>query len=110
MTVRLKCLVPTLAPKATTGGWKPDTVRGNRHQRGYGTAWDKLRARILDRDERLCVPCLAKGFVTMATQVDHLIPKSAGGGDDERNLQAICDSCHEAKTARESRNPGGEVT
>jgi len=30
--------------------WKPDAVRGNRHERGYGSAWTKRRARILLRD------------------------------------------------------------
>jgi 5-methylcytosine-specific restriction protein A len=105
---RLKCLRPILAPAPATQGWKPDTVRGTRHQRGYGTAWEKLRAEILRRDEGLCQPCLAVSRVAPGTEVDHRIPKAQGGTDSPSNLQAICRPCHLAKTARESTNtPGG---
>ena len=31
--------------------------------------------------------------------VDHIIPISAGGTHDERNLQTLCHSCHAKKTA-----------
>lgn len=108
MTTRLKCLRPALAPTTSTGGWKPDTVRGSRHQRGYGWDWEQKRKRILERDEGLCIPGLAKGEVHVAMQVDHRTPKAAGGTDDDVNLQSICDACHREKTSRESRNPGGE--
>jgi len=107
MTSRLKCLRPTLIPTTRTGGWKPDNVRGSRHQRGYGWAWEQLRVRILDRDCSLCQPCLRAQRVTVATEVDHIIPKAAGGTDEPSNLQAICNTCHFAKTAAESKNPGG---
>lgn len=76
--------------------WKH--AKESRHARGYGTAWDKLRLRILTRDCGLCVPCSTKGLVTQATQVDHITPKSKGGTDDESNCQSICVPCHEAKT------------
>ena len=99
---RLKCLRPVLAP-APVNGWKPDSVRGSRHQRGYGTAWERTRARILRRDGGLCQPCQSDGHVTGATEVDHIVPKAQGGGDNDENLQAICIECHSAKTARESR-------
>jgi 5-methylcytosine-specific restriction endonuclease McrA len=29
---------------------------------------------------------------------DHVIPLSAGGTDDESNLQALCKPCHDRKT------------
>jgi 5-methylcytosine-specific restriction endonuclease McrA len=35
--------------------------------------------------------------------VDHKVPKSRGGDDSPANLQTICDPCHAAKTAAESR-------
>ena len=100
---RLKCLRPVLAP-APVNGWKPDAVRGNRHERGYGAAWEKLRAEVLKRDEGLCQPCLfGQMRPTPATEVDHIVPKAQGGTDDPSNLQSICTSCHRAKTSRESR-------
>jgi 5-methylcytosine-specific restriction protein A len=111
----MKTLAPRFAPPRTkrsgTTGWQPDTVRGNRHQRGYGAAWERLRIEILERDAGLCQPCLKVGVITTDTaghrnQVDHIVPKTRGGTDDPSNLQTICPTCHKAKTARES-NGGG---
>jgi 5-methylcytosine-specific restriction enzyme A len=105
---RLRMLRPAVAELGSTprepgrSGWTPDARRGNRHQRGYGTAWEKLRARILRRDSYLCQPCLQAGRTTAAEAVDHIIPKARGGTDDARNLRAICGPCHREKTARES--------
>ena len=75
--------------------------KGSRHARGYGSAWVKLRARILARDGHLCRACMVNGRVTVATQVDHVLPKSKGGTDDEANLQSLCGPCHKAKTAQD---------
>lgn len=79
-----------------------DKNRGTAAQRGYGAAWVKLRAQILQRDGGLCQPCLAQGRVTPATQVDHKVAKAQGGTDAEVNLQSICKPCHQAKTGRET--------
>jgi 5-methylcytosine-specific restriction protein A len=81
--------------------WKPDAVRGNRHERGYGNAWTKRRARILLRDCGLCQVCKRDGRVTVATEVDHRVPKSQGGTDEDDNLQSICNPCHKTKTGAE---------
>lgn len=70
-------------------------------QRGYGTQWQKLRKKILQRDNYLCLPCKQCDRLTAATQVDHIINKASGGTDDETNLQSICDDCHEQKTITE---------
>jgi 5-methylcytosine-specific restriction protein A len=84
-------------------GWH----KTSRHQRGYGSAWVKTRTRILKRDSYLCQPCLAKGRPTAATQVDHINARSKGGTEDDENLQAICDDCHEAKTLAEAAEAAG---
>ena len=78
--------------------WKRDSSG----KRGYGHAWVKLRERVMRRDRYLCQPCEAKGYVTLANAVDHILPKSQGGTDDMENLQAICNECHEEKTIAES--------
>jgi 5-methylcytosine-specific restriction protein A len=112
---RLRCLKPTLPmlnsplAKARTGNslWRPDSERGTAAQRGYGTEWRKLRAQVLARDEGLCQACLAAGRTTVAEQVDHVIPKAAGGTDDLANLQALCRECHDEKSRREMRDPTG---
>ena len=83
-------------------GWNTPN-RGTRHQRGYGSAWVKIRKRILKRDKGLCQPCMKLGLLSTANTVDHIIPKAEGGTDDANNLQAICDPCHNAKTRQESQ-------
>lgn len=87
-----------------------DKLRGSRHERGYGTAWDKLRQRVLLRDGGICQHCLHEsGAVHVGTEVDHRVPKAQGGTDDELNLQTICSAAHRVKTQAETRGgtPGG---
>lgn len=80
-----------------------DARRGSRHERGYGSDWERKRRRILSRDKGLCQVCLALGKYRPAQHVDHVIPKSEGGSDDDGNLQAICKICHAEKTVDEAR-------
>lgn len=79
--------------------------RTSRHARGYGTAWDKLRLRILNRDCHLCQQCKRAGRIQAGNHVDHIKPKAQGGSDDEGNLETLCRPCHEAKTAAENGRP-----
>lgn len=79
-----------------------DSRRGSRHERGYGSDWEKTRKRILARDSGLCQPHLKNNKYRPAKQVDHIVPKFEGGTDDDSNLQSICTECHEAKTATEA--------
>jgi 5-methylcytosine-specific restriction enzyme A len=81
----------------------------SRHERGYGTAWDKVRAHIIARDMGLCQPCKAQGRVTPIFAVDHIKPKAIGGTDDPDNLQGICRPCHAAKTEREAAEALGHT-
>lgn len=68
----------------------------------YSTAyWQRLRASALAR-EPLCRECARHGAVTAAQVVDHITPIQDGGTDALDNLQALCQSCHNAKTRRES--------
>lgn len=80
-----------------------DDRRGSRHERGYGSAWEKLRKVILSRDKGLCQEHLRNGHYRPARIVDHKIPKSEGGTDDESNLQSLCQECSDAKTQREAQ-------
>lgn len=64
--------------------------------RGYGARWTRLRDYVLARDSGLCRICGRP-----ASEVDHIVPRSRGGADDEDNLQAICSACHAKKTALE---------
>lgn len=62
---------------------------------------------MLERDAGLCQPCMRRGHITPNCRtVDHIVNKARGGGDNDENLQTICDgpgSCHQAKTRAESR-------
>ncbi len=62
--------------------------------------WARTRRRILRRDRGICHVCGQPG----ANQVDHVIPTSAGGSDDDDNLAAIHQyPCHAHKTATEAQ-------
>lgn len=70
-----------------------------------GRPWRRKRASILARDKYQCQceGCKARGLITMADEVDHIVPICQGGTDDDSNLRAINTECHKAKTARESQ-------
>lgn len=74
----------------------------SRHKRGYGSAWTKIRKRILKRDNGLCQCNECQGGkvrITPANEVHHIISKAKGGTDDDSNLQAINNECHKRETA-----------
>lgn len=73
----------------------------SRHKRGYDSAYDRMRARVLE-EEPICRPCDAQGLVTASVTADHIVPLAEGGTGDRGNMQGICAACHRAKTAREA--------
>ena len=65
-------------------------------------AWRVVRAAFL-RAHPLCRECASCGLKVAARVVDHVLPLKDGGERfDWINLQALCVSCHNRKTARES--------
>ena len=81
-----------------------------RARRGFDTElgfyqsrrWRAVRAAFL-RDNPLCAACSTAGRVVAAVVVDHIQPLKAGGARfDSSNHQALCQSCHNRKTARET--------
>lgn len=54
------------------------------------------RKTIWKKANGLCAHC---GKATGATQqtIDHVIPKSFGGGDDQRNLMPLCKDCNQRR-------------
>lgn len=73
---------------------------------GERTRWQAVasQARAHPQAGWLHVPVLrVQGVKRIATEVDHIIPLSQGGTDDDANLMAIAGyPCHARKTARES--------
>lgn len=78
--------------------------RGTSAQRGYGYRWQRLRRMFLAAHP-LCADPFGDhqrdGVVVAATDVDHIVPRTRGGTDDESNLQQLCHSCHSRKTNAE---------
>lgn len=73
-----------------------------------GRPWRRLVERIKLRDQYTCQKC---GRVTVEGDVDHRIPVSKGGTDDESNLQYLCrEPCHRGKTIEdEGGKPRAEI-
>jgi len=85
--------------------YKPEDSRPTAHQRGYGATWQRLRRIILARDPVCTDPFgihAGRGEVALSIDVDHIIPKSAGGLDREDNLRGLCHSCHSKNTAKQT--------
>ena len=61
--------------------------------------WRAIRQMVLDR-EPLCRYCKARGWVTPATEVDHIHGDTADNRLEA--LQPLCLSCHSEKTAAEA--------
>ena len=87
-----------------------DEHRGSPASRGYDSRWRKARALYLSQHP-LCAACQRLGKTVAAQVVDHIVPHR-GNRDlfwNERNWQALCKSCHDAKTAREDGGFGRPV-
>lgn len=88
-----------------------DKNRGVSSQRGYGSRWRRLRKMVLNANPICADPWgvhRKTGEVVPATDVDHIVPRSAGGTDELDNLQALCHQCHSKKTAAVDRGFGNQ--
>lgn len=98
-------------PELTREGWCP-RHKPKRAERRVSARWhgwyslpvwtDDLRPAQLLR-EPFCRACASRGVRTRATVADHITPHR---GDwtlftDRANLQSLCETCHNRKTARE---------
>ena len=65
------------------------------------SSWSAVRGDVLERDLHVCQMC---GMSSQHLDIDHIIPKSLGGNEwHPDNLQALCRTCHEAKTLQDNR-------
>ena len=74
--------------------------KGSMTKRITGRRLQRIRKQVFG-EQPICVACKAKGRVTVATQVDHIVALVNGGEDDHDNRQALCASCHQVKTAQD---------
>lgn len=83
--------------------YKQEKAAKPRHDSWYSDPrWRRIRAVHLKR-EPLCADCMARGTLTPASIVDHIIPHLGNWQTftDHNNLQSLCKRCHDQKTARE---------
>lgn len=95
---KLQSLKPRLQMLGTRIATLPANPMATPRQRGSG--WMKRRARLLSASP-LCCMCAAKGVVSIATEVDHVVPLHKGGPDTDENTQNLCGPCHKLKTAED---------
>lgn len=57
----------------------------------------KKRVQIMERDGYTCSLCGRKP-PDVELHVDHIVPRSKGGLDDDRNLQTLCSDCNYGKS------------
>ncbi|MFD9551728.1 HNH endonuclease signature motif containing protein [Nocardia salmonicida] len=71
---------------------------------GSTRKWRELREAKLASDPI----CEASGCTRLAIEVDHVEPVGTGGERyDPSNLQSLCHTCHQAKTAQEAATARG---
>jgi 5-methylcytosine-specific restriction endonuclease McrA len=92
--------MPTAPPRACATCGRPGCTehRGTRTLRTTGRRLQQWRYQLA-RMQPFCARC----HVEVATVRDHVVPLWAGGLDVETNTQALCVTCHDAKTAAETR-------
>lgn len=130
---RKRCAWPGLCRNFVTSGRYCDEHKGHgdRHRepapaRGYDARWRARRAEYLDSIAELIagvrvVKCESCGLehhetapgVFRATvgaswpiEIDHVDGRGPRGDNSDRNLQPLCRSCHQRKTALQTRTGG----
>ena len=82
-------------------GWDAKIERD--HQKIYHTRSWRRTSRVYRQQNPLCVHCKAEGIIKSAEVVDHIKPIQDGGEVfDWDNLQGLCHSHHNSKTAKEN--------
>ena len=97
--MKLTTLKPRLATIVTTRLKPVEHAAG---ARPAGRGWQETRARIQLRDNSLCRKC-GLLWVPSRDAVDHIVPRWAGGTDDDSNLWLLhSEPCHKDKSDEEA--------
>jgi len=78
---------------------RQDEARPSAARRGYDAGHRRRRAAFLADH----LTCMRPGCGVESTVLDHKIPLSQGGADDESNWQALCEACHNSWKQRQDR-------
>ena len=93
----LKSSIPTL--DKTSAVSKAPAVANKRQL--VGRIRDRKRHELWLGSGGKCQTCERAVFGKGEIHLDHIVPLSQGGTDDDNNLQILCVSCHEDKTKEE---------
>jgi 5-methylcytosine-specific restriction endonuclease McrA len=81
----------------------PRHEREHQQRRGSsGYKRQRTNQQILENAMYMCAKCGKRGEI-----VDHIRPLWAGGSDEPRNKQVLCDHHHREKTSAEARMRNG---
>ncbi|WP_345993752.1 HNH endonuclease [Sulfurimonas sp. HSL-1716] len=83
--------------------------RNKDHSKFYHSKeWKSIRETIMERNGGLCKRCQQLDIITNADVVDHIIPITEDYTKrlDLSNLQPLCHSCHNKKTADDESMKG----
>lgn len=75
------------------------------YQRGHRYGFKNTRQALLHEYANRCCYCGKKGDKAQLT-IDHIIPKSKGGGDSWNNLVLACETCNALKSDRTPEEAG----
>ena len=94
---------PCRSEKETTYRDSPERARLNKFY--ASPLWRRLSQRVR-RETPLCVRCTTQGLTVVADIVDHILPVRTHWDKrfDKTNLQPLCHSCHNKKTASDRRS------
>jgi 5-methylcytosine-specific restriction protein A len=99
---RVKLLQPRVAVIGDTRVQRKPWQNAHGARRLTGRALQRARAELFER-EPLCRKCRERGRVAVAVIRDHIIPLGEGGTEDDSNIQPLCQTCSDAKTAEEAK-------
>lgn len=58
-----------------------------------------LKAKLFEAQKKSCV-CCKKQFNISSLHMDHIIPISKGGPNEDKNIQLLCQPCNQSKHAK----------
>ena len=95
-------------PKRIVPHWVPErqpfkNLNEEKNRKIYNTTrWRKFSA-LYKQKNPYCVKCKENGILKASEVTDH-VERINEGGDvyDEKNLQALCKSCHNSKSGKEA--------
>lgn len=76
---------------------------GSNRRQTLPKGWERTRRRIIRRDGGVCTALYSDGrrCELPGTDVDHIVPHSLGGSEDDDNLQLLCRWHHAQKSSSE---------